>query len=176
MTLRNPKSSVVPRRHAPGRPNCGGAGMPAAIALLGVSLLASGAARAASPVSVTGAWFRYLLSSIPAAGYMTLQNSSAEAIVLTGASSPACGMLMLHRTETAGGVDRMVPVKQVTVPGHGSFRFAPGGYHIMCMRPAMQVGETVPVTLKFSDGDQVHVPFAVQGANGPAGTKMKMPM
>jgi len=140
---------------------------------LALAVLAPGAARAAGPVLVRAPWFRYLLASIPAGGYLTLENTGAAPAVLTGAESPACGTLMLHRSETAGGTDRMVGVKRITIPGHGQFRFAPGGYHLMCMQPKMHPGQAVPVTLRFADGSRLTVRFAVRGANGapaPGGT------
>ncbi|MGH7101247.1 MAG: copper chaperone PCu(A)C [Acetobacteraceae bacterium] len=155
-------------------------GLLAALAIASVVLLPR-TSLAASPVTATNPWFRYIMPEVPAGGYMTLNNASAQPLALTGARSTACGMLTLHRTETGGGVDRMVPVAKVMVPAHGTFRFAPGGYHIMCMRPAMRVGESVLVTLMFADGSRIHVPFPVDGVSGPpnaapTGAKMKMPM
>jgi len=140
---------------------------------LGLALLAPAGARAAEPVSVSGGWFRYLLASIPSGGYMTLHNTSAAPAVLTGASSPACGSLMLHRTESGGGTERMVGVAKVRVPAHGTLRFAPGGYHLMCMQPRMHPRETVPVTLTFEDGHRVTTSFTVFGANGAPGPAAK---
>lgn len=155
-------------------------GLLAALALASVVLLPR-TSLAASPLTITNPWFRYIMPEVPAGGYMTLNNASSQPLALIGASSAACGMLMLHRTETGGGIDWMVPVGKVTVPAHGTFRFAPGGYHIMCMRPAMHVGESVLVTLMFADGGKVQVRFPIYGVNGPPnagamGAKMKMLM
>jgi len=121
---------------------------------------------AASPVTVTQPWFRYLLAEVPAGGYMTLHNASDQPAVLTAAASPACGMLMLHETESSGGMEAMKEVPSVTVPANGSFRFSPDGYHLMCMQPKMKPGDTVPVTLTFADGARMTVPFPVKNAKG----------
>ena len=115
---------------------------------------------------MAGSVICWLLAGIPAAGYMTLRNPTGEAIVLTGTRSPACGTLMLHRTETSGGNDRMVAVSKLTVPAKGEFRFASGGCYLMSTRPPMQVGEQVPATLRFADGSQERPTFSVVGANG----------
>lgn len=156
----------------------------AALALAGFFILPQ-AGRAEPLVTVANAWFRYMLPELPAGGYMTLSNHSSQPMVLKGASSAACGMLMLHRSEESGGVERMVPAGTITVPPHGTFRFAPGGYHVMCMHPLMHIGERVTVTLRFADGAQIPVPFTVYGVNGPTtsaphgaaqGAPMKMPM
>jgi hypothetical protein len=99
---------------------------------------------------------------------MTLKNSSAQAVVLTGASSAPCGMLMLHRSEQRGGVERMVDVPQLAVPAQGAVRFAPGGYHLMCMQPEMRPGEVVRVTLTFQGGGTITAAFPVYAVgHGP---------
>ncbi|HEX5507178.1 MAG TPA: copper chaperone PCu(A)C [Pseudolabrys sp.] len=119
-------------------------------------------------VSIESAWIRFIIKARPAAGYFTLRNDSDSAVKLTGAASTACGMLMLHQSKQVDGVDKMLPVKGVAVPPHGTLTFAPGGYHLMCMEPqdAMKVGVDVPVTLKFAGGRTVTAQFAVRGPAG----------
>ncbi len=124
------------------------------------------AAAANSPISVEQPWFRYIVPQVPAGGYMTLRNASSSPVTLTGARSPACGMLMLHRSETSGGADRMMGVSAVAVPAHGALSFSPGGYHLMCMQPHMAPGQRVRVTLTFQDGGTVNAEFPVFGAAG----------
>ncbi|MGH7159868.1 MAG: copper chaperone PCu(A)C [Acetobacteraceae bacterium] len=138
--------------------------------MAGLIVLAPSAAFAEPSVTVSGPWFRFLLPGIPAGGYMRLQNPTGHPVLLTGASSPACGMMALHKTVTMNGIDKMAPVPSITIPTHGAFTFRPGDYHIMCMQPRMKPGETVPVTLEFSHAPSVTVRFMVYGANGkPAG-------
>lgn len=122
-------------------------------------------------MTVSQPWFRYIVPQTPAGGYMTLRNASAHRAVLTGADSPACGMLMVHRSETSDGADRMVPVMSVAVPPGGTLAFAPGGYHLMCMQPHMKPGESVPVTLTFKGGQTVSAAFPVFGPAGKRGAK-----
>jgi len=87
---------------------------------------------------------------------------------LTGASSPACGMLMFHKSETNNGTATMDDMPSVDVPPHGSFSFAPGGYHLMCMNPAplLKPGARVPVALEFDDHSHMSVTFEVKNAAG----------
>lgn len=142
--------------------------------VLGVAALAlcvaAGPVWAAAPVGVSHPWFRFLLPTLPAGGYMTLTNATGRPVRLIGAKSPACGMAMLHRTVDVKGMEKMVPVKSITIPAHGKFSFSPGYYHVMCMQPKMKPGATVPVTLKFRHLPPLTVRFAVYGARGrPAG-------
>jgi periplasmic copper chaperone A len=147
-----------------------GASRAGAVCLFGGALIAALAfgapARAAEKgVTVSQPWMRTIMPSRPAAGYFTLSNETGKARSLVGAESPACGMLMLHKSVSENGVDRMVMEKQIAIPAHGAVRFAPGGYHLMCMAPtaAVKSGNSVPVTLKFGDGGTLMVSFPVRG-------------
>lgn len=123
----------------------------------------------AAGVSVTNAWFRALPGGLPAGGYFSLHNSGAAPIELVAAKSPACGMLMLHRTTESGGMSRMSAVRSASIPGGGTLVFAPGGYHLMCTQPsaaAMIPGKSVRVDLFFADGSQIGADFAVKTATG----------
>ncbi|HEX3663684.1 MAG TPA: copper chaperone PCu(A)C [Rhizomicrobium sp.] len=122
----------------------------------------------AADISVTNAWFRALPGGLPAGGYFSLKNSGASPVILTGAESAACGMLMMHQSSENGGVSRMDDVRSLSVPADGSITFAPGGYHLMCMNPAaaMAPGKTVEVTLNFANGTHIKANFAVRNAAG----------
>ncbi len=138
----------------------------AGFGILALPILLPGFAAAQQTVTVQKPWMRYLLPSIPAAGYMTLQNSGSTPVTLTGASSPACGMLMLHKSEDNSGMAMMMDVPNITIPPHGAQTFAPGGYHLMCMQPSMKIGDTVEVTLTFQDGLSLSAALPVYGAQG----------
>jgi copper(I)-binding protein len=137
-----------------------------------VAILALAAAMPAyaqlQTVSVASPWIRFINPTTPAAGYFTVTNAGARPVVITGASSPDCGSLMLHQSRNVNGVEHMEMVPSVTVPAHGSVKFAPGGYHLMCMSPSANItpGRTVPVTLTFADHRTMTKPFIVRGPNG----------
>lgn len=135
-----------------------------AIAALLVLVLSTSAH--ATGTSVSNGWFRKLPANLPAAGYFTLHNGGSKTISLTSASSPACGMLMLHVSENMGGMMHMNDVSGVDVAPGATVAFAPGGYHLMCMKPALTLGAKVPVTLQFLDGSKLQAEFIVRDANG----------
>ena len=122
---------------------------------------------AAPPPGITASkpWMRYLLPNLPAGGYVTLTNGGNADAVITAAASPACGMLMLHKSVDSSGMAMMMDVPSVTVPAHGSVSFTPGGYHLMCMQPSMKIGDKVPVTLTFQDGTILPLTMPVYGPN-----------
>ena len=137
--------------------------------LLPLALAAAPGAHAQiQTLSISNPWIRFITPSTPAGGYFTVTNAGAKPVVIIGASSPACGSVMLHQTHELGGVSSMDMVSQVTVPAHGNVKFQPGGYHLMCMSPTtdMRVGTTVPMTIRLQDNRQITKPFTVRGANG----------
>jgi len=135
-------------------------------AVLALGLAAPALAAPPTGVSAQAPWFRYLLPNIPAGGYVVLNNTSDTPATLTGASSPACGTLMLHESMVMGGTSMMMAVQSAPVPAHGRLVMAEGGYHLMCMSPTMTVGAKVPVTLTFADGAALSFTAPVYGATG----------
>ena len=129
-------------------------------------VLATSMGAQAAPFDVSGAWFRSLPGKLPAGGYFTVQNNTGREVAITGASSDACGMLMIHQSSNKGGMSGMSMLEQVKVPAGGIVRFAPGGTHLMCEQPRMKIGGKVPVTLHLAGGNSATVAFEVRGATG----------
>jgi hypothetical protein len=140
------------------------------VSLAALLLLApcSAMAQAPSPLSLKDGWIRLLPGNLPAGGYFILHNSGKATVQLTGADTPACGMLMLHKSEDKGGMSSMQDVAAVDVPGGGDISFSPGGYHLMCMdpKPSLKQGAQVPVTLSFKGAPPLTARFDVRGATG----------
>lgn len=134
----------------------------------GAALVSAWASGAQPPPTVSHAWIRFIMPSLPAAGYFRLSNPGGQPRVLVGADSAACGSLMLHQSVSNDGMDHMMMLASVRVPAHGHVDFTPGSYHLMCLSPAksMGVGSRVSVTLHFADGAAVTASFAVRGATG----------
>ncbi len=130
---------------------------------------------AAQPdATVTGGRMQVLLPSRPAGGYFTLRNNGATPLVLDGASAPDCQSLMLHQSQTEGGMASMSMLGSVPVPPSGSVTFAPGGYHLMCMNPTgalLTHAGTETVTFHFADGATLSAPFAIEGVTPRAAGK-----
>lgn len=137
-------------------------------AMTALALLAGIAAAQAAPLTVSDGWFRAMPAAVPSGGYFTLHNGGEKPVTLTGAESPACGMLMLHKSMNQGGMGMMEHVTSVDVAPGGTLEFKPGGHHLMCMHSTamLKPGARVPVTLKFSGGETVTADFAVRNAAG----------
>ena len=127
-------------------------------------LIVASAAPAAAKVTVSDGWFRALPASVPSGGYFTLHNDGDKPLTLTDVESPACGMLMMHKSVN-GGMDH---VMALDVAAGETVRFAPGGYHLMCMdtKPVLKPGAQIPVTFRFTGGQVVTANFQARNAAG----------
>lgn len=140
----------------------------AALALPLVTLAA--ACQAPAERGAADAWVRLpAASGRPGAGYFTLTGGPKGATLLA-VESPAAQRAELHEMATDGGVMRMGAVANIPVPANGEVRLAPGGLHVMLfgLRPGMQPGGTIPLTLRFADGGNVAVEAKLVGAGDPA--------
>ena len=88
------------------------------------------------------------------AGFGTIRNPGAGDIVLKAFASPEFADVSLHRTEQVDGMSRMREVASLEVPGGGAVELAPGGYHLMLMKPsqAVQAGQSVTLEMTAEDG------------------------
>jgi copper(I)-binding protein len=132
----------------------------AGVLLIGALLAATccAVAQAAPPapkVQISDGWVRWLPSKLPAAGYMTLVNTSDKPIDLVEASSPDYGDVMLHQTVSNGSTSTMQMADKLPLPPHEKVKISPGGYHFMLSDPtrAIAPGATVQLQLRFSDGE-----------------------
>jgi copper(I)-binding protein len=145
--------------------------VPSGLALLLLSATLKAVVPAAadeSGLEVSNAHMQTTIPSRPAAGYFTLKNNSDVDRVLVGAASPGCESLMMHKSESVGGMEKMLMVDSVPVLAHQSVAFAVGGFHLMCMSPveSMKPGSSVPVTLTFDGGISLTSDFPVRSAGG----------
>lgn len=85
-----------------------------------------------------------------AVAYMTIRNNTQTDIVLSSISSPQFASVMLHETQIADGVARMVMLKTLLVPAHSSVVLSDGGLHIMLMNPVQAVELAQPVSLHIN--------------------------
>lgn len=119
----------------------------------------------AADVNVSGAWVRLLPAGAPAGGYFTMQNLGKKTATLTGASSTAYGMVMMHKSVEESGVSKMTDIDKIDVPAGGKIEFRPGSYHLMLMhaKSDIKIGSRIPVVLQLSDGQKIIVQFEVRG-------------
>jgi hypothetical protein len=131
-------------------------------------------------VTATDPWVKAVDSGMTAA-FMTITNGSDSEVVLTGASTPDSPEVQLHEMVMENGEMVMQEKKGgITIPAGGDAVLEPGGDHIMFMdvTSPIEPGDTVPVTLTFSDGSTLQVEALAktyEGGNEPYVSSSPMP-
>ena len=123
----------------------------------------SSPAASAGSIVVRDAWVR-LPTGAQTAGYLVIENGTAQADVLTGVTLPGGGSAMLHQTTTdASGMTGMHPVDGIHVPAGGTVELAPGGFHMMIDGlGTVAVGDKVELDLTFEHAGKVVVQAEVR--------------
>lgn len=100
------------------------------------------------------------------AAYMKIQNTGQGMRILTGASSPLFGHVMLHGTRIQNDMAQMFHLDEIRIPPGETVVFEPGGNHFMLMRPqkALVAGDAVPLELEFKEGRPI--PLMVEVRKG----------
>ncbi|MBS0514633.1 MAG: copper chaperone PCu(A)C [Proteobacteria bacterium] len=137
------------------------------IALLALTLTASPAVRAAGRLEITGAWIRTAPpGAMMLAGYATLRNTGDAPLTVTGASSEAFGDVSLHESAEVDGVAHMKALGSIEIAPGASIVFAPGGKHLMLMRPKHEIapGQSIEIRILTKSGEGASAGFAVGDA------------
>jgi periplasmic copper chaperone A len=111
-------------------------------------------------------WVRWLPNALPAAGYITLGNSSDQSLDITKIKSPDYKNISIYQTVVDSESSKMVKLDKVTVPAKGAFAFAPGLYHLMLEKPTRLItpGDNARVIFFLSDGKVIKVRIPVRSS------------
>lgn len=132
-----------------------------------LAVLASQTAVAAGRLEIRGAWIRTAPpGAMMLAGYATLHNGGDAPLTVIGAGSEAFGDVSLHESVEVDGVARMKALSEVEIPPGASVVFAPGGKHLMLMRPKGEVkaGESIKIRIETKSGEGASADFVVRDA------------
>lgn len=114
-------------------------------------------AKQCAPVLKDG-WVRLGPVAMPMmAGFGRIENPCPQPVAVVSASSPAFGDVSIHESRVVDGVNRMRELGELPVAAKSSATLAPGGLHLMLMRPAapLKEGDKVAVIFKLKDGREV---------------------
>lgn len=141
-----------------------------ALLLVLAGVLAAGCGRPGDELAVRDAWVRAAPpGSHMTAAYMVIANPTGTTAFLTGVTSPDFADAEVHATVVVDGVSGMRHQPRVEVPAGGETVLAPGGLHIMLMKPVsgMPAGGSVALTLTFEDGRSLTVEAPVRRPGQP---------
>lgn len=124
--------------------------------LLTASLLRTAAF---AEIQVQDHWVRASTGSNTAA-YMRLINGSNKDVSLTKVYSPVSASGELHEVIDVGQGMQMQEISAIRIPSNGEVVLMPGKTHVMLMNikdGPLTEGKTVPLTLVFSDGEELQL-------------------
>ena len=100
------------------------------------------------------------------AGFGRIENPCAQPVVVVSAASPAFGDVSIHESRVVDGVNRMRELSELPVAAKSAATLAPGGMHLMLMRPSapLKEGDKVAVTFRLKDGRGVSGELTVHKA------------
>jgi copper(I)-binding protein len=133
-----------------------------AVAFFGLYL--SAAAQPAS-LRVVDAWIQEGPPGIPVlAGYLTLENPTADTLRVMNVSSPIAERVEIHRTDITDMTATMTRVAELPLPPKGRVAFTPGGYHLMIfgVDEPPRAGARVPLELILDTGEKILVQATVR--------------
>ncbi|MDZ4323115.1 MAG: copper chaperone PCu(A)C, partial [Alphaproteobacteria bacterium] len=94
------------------------------------------------------------------AAYMKLINTSNKDVYLTDVYSPVSASGELHEISDMGTGMHMEKISTIRIPTNGDVALMPGKTHVMLMNikdGPLTEGKTVPLTLVFSDGEELQL-------------------
>lgn len=112
-------------------------------------------------------WLRLPPAAMPMlAGFARIANPCAAEMTVVSASSDAFASVELHQSRIVDGVSRMRPVPALRIPAGGAVDLAPGGLHLMLMKPAsaLEAGDTVELRLRLDDAREIRGRFEVRSS------------
>jgi copper(I)-binding protein len=121
---------------------------------------------------VSGAFARASATPVAKTGavYFTIRNESASADKLTGLSTDAADMAMLHENVEENGVASMRHLEALPIPAKESVTLTPEKTHVMLMglKAPLKKGEHISLTLTFEKAGEVKVDVPVGGVAASA--------
>ncbi|HYW33204.1 MAG TPA: copper chaperone PCu(A)C [Gemmatimonas sp.] len=118
------------------------------------------------PVKVRDAWSRPAAIGTTGVAYVTLENTDTADVHLTRVVSTVAARAELHESMEHEGMTHMEARPDVLVAYGATVAMRPGALHVMLvdLKRALAAGDTVPLSLQFSDRRAVRA-LAIVRAN-----------
>jgi periplasmic copper chaperone A len=116
-------------------------------------------------IEIIDPWIREAPPTAKAlAAFMLIENRSDKPRTLISANCSAFEKVEIHKSFQRDGMMQMEQQHELVIPANGQKRLAPGGYHLMLMRPKqpLKAGDQIDVTLQFANGEKLSITAPVK--------------
>ncbi len=124
----------------------------------------------ASNIEIKDAYARATPPVLPnSAAFLSVTNNTNSDIALVEAQSSAASVVELHTHDMKDGVMKMYKVPEVPVKANSTTTLKPGGYHVMLIglkEKPLKVGQTIDLTLVFSNGEKISLKAPIKTVMG----------
>ena len=120
---------------------------------------------ASADLQISNAWIKNLPAAMKIrAGYMSIHNPTDNTVTLVSVSSERFAKVEFHESIAEEGIMRMEMLHHLTIAPGATVELAPGGKHLMMMKPseATKPGETIKIKLKLDDGSEQELKMQVK--------------
>jgi copper(I)-binding protein len=115
-------------------------------------------ALADSVIVLQDAWVREAPPGAPVlAAYFSLENTGSKADKLVAVRSLDFEKIEIHSTEIHSSVARMITLDTLAIPSRAVIKFAPGGNHLMLIKPRRALAAGMRIKLEFRFGSGAHL-------------------
>ena len=120
---------------------------------------------ATAELQISNAWIKNLPPVMQMrAGYLSIHNPTDNTVTLISVSSERFAKIELHESISEEGVVRMEMLHHLTIEPGATVELAPGGKHLMMMKPseATEPGESIKIKLELDDGSEQELEMQVK--------------
>lgn len=135
------------------------------IIFLALGLAALSARADSAEIQILDPWVQAAPPNVKVlAAYLEIKNHGEKPQLLVNISSPAFGLVEIHRSVMHGNMTHMEHQKELAIPPRASVTMKPGGMHLMLMKAIkpLRTGDVVPMTLTFKDGEKAEIAAPVR--------------
>ena len=122
--------------------------------LLSCLISSTSFAKEINSIQITDAWISEAPPTVSVlAGYLNIQNNTANKITLLSASSPDFAKVEIHRSIIKDEMVSMEKQNSLEIPAGKTIKLSPGDFHLMLFDPSkpMRSGKHTEIHLSFSD-------------------------